>query len=118
MNRFVALDTAFELAAAVAPHLQTPRLGARDLADQLRRSTASVASNLAEGNRRIGKDRYQLFRTAEGSAAEAHAQLRLAAIFGILSEQTLAPIFALADRTTALCFGLSRDALKGYRQRE
>jgi four helix bundle protein len=40
----------------------------RKLAEQIENAASSVAANLAEGNRRRGKDRVQFFLIAAGSA--------------------------------------------------
>lgn len=61
----------------------------------------------------MGKDRWHLYRTAEGSAAEVHAQLRIAEALGQLPMDQIAASLQLADKLTAMCFGLTRDKLKG-----
>jgi four helix bundle protein len=107
-HRFEALETAIELATAVAPHLRRLERRDKSLVDQLRRAVTSVASCLAEGNRRVGKDRLHLFRIAEGSAAEVHSQLRIGVALGTLAEDEARPSVELADRVVAMCFGLTR----------
>ena len=52
------------------------------LADQLRRAASSVALNIAEGNRRVGQDRFHFFRIAAGSAAEVRAALEVGRAWG------------------------------------
>jgi four helix bundle protein len=54
----------------------------RDHARQLRRSSLSVISNIAEGGGCRGGSRLARYRDALGSAEEARAQLRAAAAIG------------------------------------
>jgi four helix bundle protein len=67
---FDTYDRSLALLRSVVPVVE--RLAARDaaLADQLRRAAQSVPLNIAEGNRRSGRDRKYRFRIALGSAAE------------------------------------------------
>ena len=80
---------------------QTGRLAADitfgDLANQMRRTALSVASNICEGAG-SGSDRQfaRYLGIARGSVNELHGQLLIAADLGHLDEQ--APIIALADR--------------------
>ena len=66
---FVAYDLSIDLIAVLRPVVA--RLGTHDaeLAMQLRTAATSVALDLAEGRRRIGKDRPHLWRVAAGSLA-------------------------------------------------
>ena len=54
----------------------------RDLAQQLRRSIASVALNVAEGSGGEGGTRRQRYKDALGSARESLANLEMAAAVG------------------------------------
>ena len=67
-STFQVLDVAHSLVPLLREPLQ--RLARRDraLADQLYRAVSSVPLNIAEGNRRAGKDRIHLWRVAAGSA--------------------------------------------------
>ena len=56
------------------------------LADQLERAANSVALNLSEGNRRVGKDRIHHFRIAAGSAAEVRAALQVSIAWGHIAQ--------------------------------
>jgi len=72
----------------------------------MRRATHSVALNLNEGNRRIGKDRLHLFRIAAGSAAEIQAGLDVADAFGLATGNSEEPR-VLADRLLAILWRLT-----------
>ena len=61
----------------------------RDLARQLRRCSASVALNLAEGMFSRGQNRGLRYHTALGSARETLACLEVAVAFGYVREHGL-----------------------------
>ncbi|MFO0585253.1 MAG: four helix bundle protein [Anaeromyxobacter sp.] len=107
-STFLAYDVSLQLARSVAPVL--PLIARRDssLADQLRRAVTSVPLNVAEGNRRVGKDRPHLFRIALGSAAEVQACLEVAEALGYVDLDAVASALAPADRVRRLLFGLTR----------
>ena len=77
----------------------------RALADQLRRAASSVALNIAEGNRRTGKDRAHFFRIAAGSAAEVRAALDVARAWGMVGAAPEAE--AELDRVLAMLWRLT-----------
>ena len=80
----------------------------RDLGRQLRRSAASVVSNLGEGNRRMGGDRLQLWRVCTaGSAEEAKVQLRIARAWGYCAGAKLDDSDVAVDRMCALLYRLT-----------
>ena len=58
------------------------------LVDQMRRSSVSIASNIAEGDERdSNKDAIRFFYIARGSAAELYTQLEIASeVYPALSE--------------------------------
>ena len=76
--RFETLEAALELIALVRKPLEALRSRDPDLHRQIRTAASSLALNLAEGNRRAGKDRLQHFRIAAGSADEARTGLSTA----------------------------------------
>ena len=104
---FVAFDVAVELVGSVREVIG--RVGQRDpdLARQIRRAASSVALNVAEGNRRAGRDRRYAFRVAAGSADEVRAALRVAEAWGYLDGASIAAPLALADRVCALLWRLT-----------
>lgn len=57
-----------------------------DLAKQLRRASASVALNTAEGMYSRGKNRQARYHTALGSARESLSCLEVAAAFGYVGQ--------------------------------
>ena len=77
----------------------------KDLARQLRRAASSIPLNIAEGNRRNGKDKAYHFRVAAGSAAETGAALEVAAAWGHL--ESPATLLDLLDKIRATLWKLS-----------
>ena len=78
-----------------------------DLHRQLRRSASSVPLNIAEGERRSGKDRLHHFRVAAGSAAEVQSALRTAVAWGDLTSEEVATALELLDRLLAMLWRLT-----------
>ena len=78
------------------------------LADQLRRAASSVGLNIAEGNRRRGRDRIHLFRVAAGSAAEVAATLRVAEAWGHVDGGAATAPLHTCDRVLAMLYRLTR----------
>jgi four helix bundle protein len=106
-NRFHAHDLAMEMATALRPLLDRIGRRDRDLAGQLRRAAASVVLNLAEGARRMGKDRLHFYRVAAGSAAETQSGLELAGAWGYLDPAEVKPAQILLDRVLAMLWRLT-----------
>ena len=75
-----------------AVHALLPRIAerSRDLADQIDRSSRSVAANIAEGEHRHDGNGRQRFKTAYGSARETRAHLEMAVDVGM--EEAVATI--------------------------
>jgi four helix bundle protein len=107
-STFHAYDVALELARAVGPIVALIARHDPSLADQLRRAVTSVPLNVAEGNRRAGRDRPHHFRVALGSASEVQACLDVAAALGYLAREAVAPAVAPAERVQRLLPGLTR----------
>ena len=101
---------ALELALAIIPHLARviPKIRRHDpkLHAQLRDAGSSMPMNLAEGNRRRGRDRAYLFSVAAGSAAEVRTGLRTAAAWGYVSEDSVREALELFDRLQAMIWTL------------
>src|SRR5262249_23771433 len=77
---FDAERVSLELIIALREPLERLELRNRAHADQTRRAASSVAHNLSEGRRRAGRDRFHLWRTAAGSAAELRTALAIAEV--------------------------------------
>ncbi len=59
------------------------------LRDQMQRASVSIASNIAEGCERGGKDFSRMLRIAQGSAAELRTQMYIAAKLNLLTSDSL-----------------------------
>jgi four helix bundle protein len=77
------------------------------VAQQIVRAASSTAANLAEGNRRQGKDRLHFFRIAAGSADETRTHLRVAVCWGWVPSKDIAATLALIDRELAMLWRLT-----------
>ena len=104
---FDAYTYSIELVRLVRPLVERIATRDRSLADQIRRAASSVALNLAEGRRRAGRDRLQLWRVAGGSAAEVRAALEVADAWGYLDGGAAAEAVALCDRLGAITWRLT-----------
>ena len=77
------------------------------LADQIRRAGSSISLNLAEGNRRVGKDRQHFWRIAAGSADEVRTALRVAEAWGYLGASEIGQPLELLDSCLAMLWRLT-----------
>ena len=104
---FDAYDRSLTLLRALVPLLA--RLAGIDpkLADQLRRAAQSTTLNIAEANRRRGRDRTNRFRTALGSAAEVASCVDVAVALGYAAAGDHADVLALVDRVRAMTYRLA-----------
>ena len=107
MARFQTYDVALDMVRALRPLLVALERHDRDLARQARRAATSVPLNLAEGNRRKGGNRLQLFRIAAGSADEVRAALQVARAWGYVAEEQTEVALALLDRVLRMLWGLT-----------
>jgi four helix bundle protein len=78
------------------------------LRDQIQRSAVSIASNIAEGSERGGKDFVRFLRIASGSAAELRTQIYIARKIGRLSSDEATPIINETKEIAKMLTGLSR----------
>ncbi|MGA2152338.1 MAG: four helix bundle protein [Geobacteraceae bacterium] len=63
------------------------------LVSQMRRASVSIPSNLAEGAARLGpKEFRQFLNIAQGSISELDTQIKLAKMFGYITERTHAEL--------------------------
>jgi four helix bundle protein len=107
MEKFVAIEVAFEVIEALREPVKAIRRGNKDLADQLLRAAVSVASNIEEGRGRDKGDRRHLWSVAYGSAREMKIQLRSAVALGLVVQETGEELVEKADRLVGLCYGLA-----------
>ena len=104
---FVALEVALELIRVLRVPLAKLRRADAALGAQAATAASSVPLNIAEGNRRAGRDRQHFFRIAAGSAAELQAALQVAAAWGYLTDEDLTVGRPILDRQLALLWGLT-----------
>ena len=104
---FIAFETALRIIEALRPAVSVIRRQEPDLANQIVRAASSVAANLAEGNRRQGKDRLHFFRIAAGSADETRAHLRVALAWGWIRPAEIERALDLLDQELAMLWRLT-----------
>src|SRR5262245_30493233 len=102
----VAYTVALDLIRALRPVVVQLRKHSPDAADQVERAASSIVHNLAEGDRRNGRDPRRFFDMAHGSAGEIRGALDVADAWGWLVDADQAR--ALLDRELALLWGLTR----------
>ncbi len=103
---FDVYDCSLSLLRNLVPLLERLTTLDAKLADQLRRAAQSVALNIAEANRRIGRDRCNRFRIALGSAAEVASCVDIAVALGYgIGDHADAD--ALVDRVRAMTYRLA-----------
>ena len=107
---FDTYDRSLDLLRALAPVLERVRARDAGLADQLRRASQSVLLNVAEANRRRGKDRANRFRCALGEAAEVSAAVEAAIVAGHVEAIEVVEVLVLADRVRAMTYKLAAKA--------
>ena len=78
------------------------------LRDQMQRAAVSIASNIAEGAERGGKDFLRYLTIARGSAAELRTQCYIACKIGILTNDQLIPLVAELKEISKMLTGLAR----------
>ena len=105
---FDCYETAKTAVRTLGPLVKTVSTHDRDLARQMRRAGASIVLNIAEGWRRMGRDRRQLYLVAAGSNAELRAALDVSECLGYLSAEQCRELEALLDRVAAMLYRLTR----------
>lgn len=78
------------------------------LRDQMQRAVVSIASNIAEGAERGGKDFARFLRVARGSAAELRTQCYIAAKVGVLPTDHMNRLVAESKEISKMLTGLAR----------
>lgn len=105
MSNFAAYNVAFEIVKEMKPIIDGLRRHSAEAADQAERATISLLFNIAEGNRRHGRDPIRFFVIAQGSAAEIQAALDLADAWGWRLDDERAR--TLLDRERGILWGLT-----------
>jgi four helix bundle protein len=106
LNMLVAYTVALDLIRALRPVVAQLRQYGADAADQVERAASSIALNLAEGDRRRGRDPRRFYDMAHGSASEIRGALDVADEWGWQVDSERAR--ALLDRELGLLWGLTR----------
>jgi len=102
----VAYTVALDLIRALRSVVAQLRQYSPDAADQVERAASSIVHNIAEGDRRNGRDPKRFFDMAHGSAGEIRGALDVADAWGWQIDSAAAR--ALLDRELALLWGLTR----------
>ena len=105
--RFRTLELSLRCITLLRRLLPTVRKQDPKLAGHLRDAGSSIALNLAEGNRRQGRDQIHLWNVASGSAEEVRTALRVAIAWGYLQEKSTAEALAALDRLQAMLWKLT-----------
>ena len=104
MTNFVAYDVALELAKEMKPIIEELKRRSAETGKQVERAMISVLFNIAEGNKRAGKDPVRFFVMARGSVSELQAALDLASVWQWPVDDQRAR--SLLDRERGLLYGL------------
>ena len=104
---FQVFTVSLDLVRALRRPLATIRKADPDLFRQLRRAANSVSLNIAEGNRRRGRDRIHLWNIASGSADEVRSGLVLSEAWGDVTADEVHDCLELADRVLAMLYRLT-----------
>jgi four helix bundle protein len=78
------------------------------LRDQMQRAGVSIASNIAEGSERGGKDFVRFLNIARGSAAELRTQCYIACKIGVLTTEQMTPLVAELKEISKMLTGLAK----------
>ena len=104
---FDVLEVSLEAVAALREPLRVVRSRDGDLYRQLRRAASSMPLNIAEGSRRVGKDRRHFWRVAAGSADEVRVALRTAVAWGDLDAALAEQPLQILDRVIAMLWKMT-----------
>ncbi|MFO0581716.1 MAG: four helix bundle protein [Anaeromyxobacter sp.] len=104
---FIAYDVSLSIVSSLRELRVAIARRDSSLADQLSRAASSIPLNLAEGNRRVGKDRLHSFRIAAGSADEVRASLHVALAWGYVAPGDADPALRACDRLLGMLWRLT-----------
>jgi four helix bundle protein len=85
------------------------------LRNQMQRSAVSIASNIAEGSERSGKDFAKFLTIARGSAAELRTQIYIAAKIGVIDIDAMTQVVKETKEISRMLTGLARSVAKRNR---
>ncbi|MCP4899167.1 MAG: four helix bundle protein [bacterium] len=102
----IAYTVALEAASKTLALVRRVPAPFRSLADQVIRAASSVAASLNEGNGRFGRDRFNHWRIAYGSAKEVDTFLRLLNGAGVVDSTQAREASALFDEVRAMTWRL------------
>ena len=105
-NVLIAHTTALEAAGLTLALARRVHAPFRSLADQVIRAATSVPANLSEGHGRVGRDRFNHWRIAYGSAKEVDTFLRLLANAGVVDQAQTNVALELFDQVRAMTWRL------------
>ncbi|MCP4896326.1 MAG: four helix bundle protein [bacterium] len=105
-NQLDAYIVALEAAASTLALVRRVPAPFKTLADQLIRAASSVPANLAEGHGRFGRDRFNHWRIAYGSAKEVDVFLHLLVGSGSIDSAKADAVIRLFDRVRAMTWRL------------
>jgi four helix bundle protein len=106
--RLEALELSLSCIAILRKLFPSSRVRDSRLATHIRDAGSSVSLNLAEGNRRTGRDRIHLWNIASGSAEEVRIALRVAVAWGYLGENAVTEALQRIDHLQAVLWKLRR----------
>ncbi|MCP4903062.1 MAG: four helix bundle protein [bacterium] len=102
----IAYTVALEAASLTLALVRRVPAPFKSLSDQVIRAASSVAANLNEGNGRFGRDRFNHWRIAYGSAKEVDTFLRLLSGAGVVNSTQAKEAAALFDEARAMTWRL------------
>ncbi|MCP4901475.1 MAG: four helix bundle protein [bacterium] len=102
----IAYTVALEAASRTLALVRRVPAPFKSLSDQVIRAASSVAANLNEGNGRFGRDRFNHWRIAYGSAKEVDTFLRLLAGAGVVNSTQAKQAADLFDQVRAMTWRL------------
>lgn len=112
MFGFQKLDVyrcSIEFLGMAAPLSENIPKGYASLGDQLRRASASIPLNIAEGTGKFDKDARRFYAIARGSALECAATLDVFKSLGMVSSDAYEKAQTLLDRIVAMLTKMIRD---------
>ncbi len=105
-NNLIAYSVAIEAAGITLSLVKTVPAPFKCLADQAIRAASSVPANLSEGQGRFGRDRFNHWRIAYGSAMEVDTFLRLLSRAGVIDTVQAEKAANLFDEVRAMTWRL------------